>query len=193
MHALSVPLFYHTSVIKERGIFVPKKKTPKIRAAVLYARYSSHAQKDASIEQQVEQCLKYAAEKKISDIDTYADRAVSGRSDRRAEFQRMMKDAEKHKFACVIAWKSNRMGRNMLQAMTNEAKLHELGIHVRYTEEEFDDSAAGRFALRSMMNVNQFYSENMAEDVRRGMMDKMHRTARLQMDICHSDTSGIKI
>lgn len=28
---------------------------------------------------------------------------------------------------------------------------------------------AGRFALRTMMNVNQFYSENMAEDIKRGM------------------------
>ena len=40
-----------------------------------------------------------------------------------------------------------------------------------YTEEDFEDTAAGRFALRSMMNVNQFYSENMAEDIRRGLMD----------------------
>ncbi len=150
---------------------MPKKKRPEIKAGVIYARYSSHAQKDASIEQQVDECMKYARENGIKIIETYADRAVSGRTDRRADFQRMMKDAEKHRFDCVIAWKSNRMGRNMLQAMTNEAKLHELGIHVRYTEEEFDDSAAGRFALRSMMNVNQFYSENMAEDVRRGMMD----------------------
>ena len=31
-----------------------------------------------------------------------------------------------------------------------------------YAEEDFDDTAAGRFALRNMMNVNQFYSENMA-------------------------------
>lgn len=29
----------------------------------------------------------------------------------------------------------------------------------------------GRFALRNMMNVNQFYSENMAEDITRGLMD----------------------
>lgn len=55
--------------------------------------------------------------------------------------------------------------------MQNEQKLQELGIAVMYTEEDFEDTAAGRFALRSMMNVNQFYSENMAEDIRRGLMD----------------------
>ena len=104
-------------------------------------------------------------------IDTYADRAVSGKTDRRPSWQRLMKDAEKGQFQYVLSWKSNRIGRNMLQALMNEARLNELGVCVLYTEEDFDDSAAGRFALRSMMNVNQFYSENMAEDITRGLMD----------------------
>ena len=138
---------------------------------VIYARYSSHAQKDASIEQQVKEAMAYAAEQEIPIHEVYADRAISGKTDRRPNFQRMMKDAEKGKFRYVIAWKSNRMGRDMLNAMINEVRLQELGIRVLYTEEDFDDTAAGRFALRSMMNVNQFYSENMAEDIRRGLRD----------------------
>lgn len=138
---------------------------------VIYARYSSHAQKDASIEQQIRECSAYAKAQGIHIIATYEDRAITGKTDRRADFQRMMYDAEKGKFRYVIAWKSNRMGRNMLQAMMNEAKLNDLGIRVLYAEEDFDDTAAGRFALRSMMNVNQFYSENMAEDIKRGLYD----------------------
>ena len=117
------------------------------------------------------ECLIFAKEQGIRITATYEDRAVSGKTDRRPNFQRMMKDAEKRKFQYVIAWKSNRMGRNMLQAMMNEARLNDLGVRVLYTEEDFDNTAAGRFALRSMMNVNQFYSENMAEDIRRGLMD----------------------
>lgn len=136
-----------------------------------YARYSSHAQKDASIEQQVAACRQKAKDLDITLIESYEDRAISGKTDKRPSFQRMMKDAEKGKFQYVIAWKSNRMGRNMLEAMMNEAKLNSYGIRVLYVEEDFDDTAAGRFALRSMMNVNQFYSENMAEDVMRGMID----------------------
>ena len=138
---------------------------------VIYARYSSHAQKDASIEQQVRECLAFAKAQGIHITETYEDRAISGKTDRRPNFQRMMKDAEKGKFRYVVAWKSNRMGRNMLQAMMNESRLSELGVRVLYTEEDFDNTAAGRFALRSMMNVNQFYSENMAEDIKRGMYD----------------------
>ena len=40
----------------------------------------------------------------------------------------MMRDAEKGKFQAVVAWKSNRIGRNMLQAMVNEAKLDDCGV-----------------------------------------------------------------
>lgn len=147
------------------------KKQTSSTVGVIYARYSSHNQKDASIEQQVAECQRYAAERGLQISNTYADRAISGRTDRRPAFQKMMREAEKGMFQFVLAWKSNRIGRNMLQAMVNEARLNDLGVRVFYVEEDFDDTAAGRFALRSMMNVNQFYSENMAEDVRRGLAD----------------------
>lgn len=147
----------------------PAKKNNGL--AVIYARYSSHNQKDASIEQQVAECEAHAKELGLKVIEVYADRAISGRTDRRPNFQRMMKASTKGRFQYVLAWKSNRIGRNMLQAMLNEKKLTDNGVRVLYSEEDFDDTAAGRFALRSMMNVNQFYSENMAEDIMRGLMD----------------------
>lgn len=148
-----------------------KKKKPAGGNAIIYARYSSHNQRDVSIEQQIEACRKHAAELGLTITDTYEDRAISGRTDNRPAFQRMMRDAEDGKFQYVLAWKSNRMGRNMMQAMVNESRLMDCGVKVFYAEEDFDDSAAGRFALRSMMNVNQFYSDNLAEDVRRVLMD----------------------
>lgn len=147
----------------------PKKGAQIIGNAVIYARYSSHNQKDISIEQQVEKNRAKADELGITVIGVYADRAVSGRSDKRPEFQRLMRDARKGAFSYVIAWKSSRIGRNMLEAMMNEARLLELNVRIVYVEEDFDDTAAGRFAARSMMNVNQFYSENMAEDIIRGL------------------------
>lgn len=139
---------------------------------VLYGRYSSHNQKDISIEQQFEKGYELAAEYGINIVETYADRAVSGRTDKRKDFQRMMREIPKLKTVrYVISWKSNRMGRNMLEALINESKLQDMGVRVLYVEEDFDDTAAGRFAARSMMNVNQFYSENMAEDIKRGLYD----------------------
>ena len=138
---------------------------------VIYARYSSHNQKEESIEQQVEECTAFALANNIRIIEVYADKAISGKTDKRKNFQRMMRDAEKQKFTVVIAYKSNRIARNMLNALSYENRLESFGIRTLYAKEEFGDTAAGRFALRTMMNVNQFYSENMAEDIRRGMAD----------------------
>ena len=152
-----------------------KLNNAPVDCAVIYARYSSHAQREESIEQQVNKCQAFAAQNGLNVMEIYSDKAVSGRTDRRDSFQRMMKDASKRKFRYVVAWKSNRMGRNMLEAMMNDARLREFGIRCLYVEEDFDDTAAGRFALRNMMNVNQFYSENMAEDIKRGLMDNAEK------------------
>lgn len=141
------------------------------RIGVIYARYSSHNQKEESIEQQVEECTAFAAANGITIAQIYADKALSGRTDKRPQFQKMMRDAEKKMFAVVIAYKSNRIARDMLNALKYEDRLSRFGIETLYAKEEFGNTAAGRFALRTMMNVNQFYSENMAEDIRRGMRD----------------------
>lgn len=146
-----------------------------IKRAVIYARYSSHNQREESIEQQVKKCQEYAKRNGYTVIEIYSDKAITGKTDERPQFQRMMRDSRKGTFDYVIAWKSNRIGRNMLQAMVNASKLAEQGVKCLYVEEDFDDTAAGRFALRNMMNVNQFYSENMAEDIRRGMMDNAEK------------------
>ena len=141
------------------------------RTGVIYARYSSHNQKEESIEQQVEECMSFAAMNGIKIIHVYADKAISGRTDKRPQFQHLMRDAEKREFSVVVAYKSNRIARDMLNALKYEDKLGKYGIETMYAKEEFGNTAAGRFALRTMMNVNQFYSENMAEDIRRGMLD----------------------
>ena len=153
-----------------------RKKTAQMPAdlskqAVIYARYSDHSQREESIEQQVEECEAYAAVNGYNVVHVYADKAISGRSDKRPQFQRMMRDAERRTFGVVLSYKSNRISRNMLQALQYEARLDALGVQTLYVKEEFGNTAAGRFALRTMMNVNQFYSENLAEDVKRGMMD----------------------
>ena len=146
--------------------------------AAIYARYSSHAQNDESIEQQVAECRAYAAAHDLTVEAVYADRAVTGRTDRRPEFQRLMRAAEKHDFEAVIAYKSNRVARNVYDALRYEKRLDDLGIKLHYCREDFGDNAAGRMMMLMMMTVNQFYSENMAEDIQRGM-DENARQCRV--------------
>ena len=114
--------------------------------AVIYARYSSHSQRDVSIEQQVQKCTEYALREGLTIIEIYSDAAISGKTDNRPAFQRMMADSKKHRFQYVIAWKSNRMGRNMLEAMINNAALMQEDVRCLYVEEDFGDTASGRFA-----------------------------------------------
>ncbi len=138
---------------------------PKI--GVIYARYSSVNQREESIEQQIAECREYAEQQGITIVDVYADAAQSGRSDKRQSYQKLLTDAQRCGFNCILAYKSSRISRNMVDAMVFEAQMMRLGISVLYAKEEFGNNAAGRFALRSMMNINQFYSENLSEDIRR--------------------------
>ena len=155
---------------------MPKSKTPPpARIAAIYARYSSSAQNDASIEQQVAECRQYADDNRMTVVAVYEDRAISGRSDKRPGFQKMLRAAERGEFQVLIAYKSNRISRNMQSALTYEQKLSDAGVRVVYCKEEFGDNATGRFMLRTMMNMNQFYSENMSEDIRRGMIDSARK------------------
>lgn len=74
-----------------------KKKQPNTRhgRAAIYARYSSHNQREASIEQQVKACRELAVRLGLDVVETYEDKAISGKSDRRPSFQRLLRDAEK--------------------------------------------------------------------------------------------------
>ena len=147
------------------------KQSQKMKTAVIYARYSSHNQREESIEQQVDECRAYAIANNLEVIDIYADSACTGKNDKRVQYKRMQRDAQREKFDYIVAYKSNRIARNMLMALNFENAMAEYNIKVLYAKEEFGDTAAGRFALRTMMNVNQFYSENMAEDIKRGLKD----------------------
>ena len=144
--------------------------TPEAKG-VIYARFSSHNQREESIEQQIAECKAFAAITGITIVGIYSDSAKTGKTDRRPQFQKLQRDAEKGSFNHIIAYKSNRIARNILNALMFENEMEKLDIKVVYAKEEFGNNAAGRFALRTMMNVNQFFSENMAEDIKRNQAD----------------------
>lgn len=135
--------------------------------AFIYARRSSDRQNEESCPQQITVCKEMAERLGYTVIRVFADEAISGKTDKRPEFQKMVRAIEAGKCEAVIAYKSNRISRNMLQALTYENRFEQHGVKLVYAKEEFGNNAAGRFALRNMMNLNQFYSENMSEDIKR--------------------------
>ena len=79
--------------------------------AVIYARYSSDSQREASIEGQLRDCKDYAEKNGITVVGTYIDRAYSAKTDDRPEFQHMIKDSAKKIFDVVLVWKLDRFRR----------------------------------------------------------------------------------
>ena len=54
---------------------------------VIYARFSSHSQTEQSIEGQLKECYAYAQRNDYTVVGEYIDRALSGTTDHRPEFQ----------------------------------------------------------------------------------------------------------
>ena len=100
--------------------------------AVIYARYSSDNQREASIEGQLRECIEFATYNGIQVIDNYIDRAMSAKTDNRPEFQRMIKDSYKHAFDCIIVWKLDRFARNRYDSANYKAKLKKNGVCVQH-------------------------------------------------------------
>ena len=65
---------------------------------VIYARYSSDNQREKSIEGQ----LRFAEKNDIQIVETYIDRGFYVRTERRPDFQRMIKDSAGKKYEVVI-------------------------------------------------------------------------------------------
>lgn len=72
--------------------------------AVIYARYSSHNQTEQSIEGQLQICHEFAQRNGYTIVGEYIDRAISGTTDARPDFLRMIEDSAKKGFQFVIVY-----------------------------------------------------------------------------------------
>ena len=111
--------------------------------AVIYARFSSEKQNEASIEGQLRECLEYANFNGIEVIGNYIDRAQSAKTDHRPEFQRMIKDSYKHVFDCIIVWKLDRFARNRYDSAYYKNVLKKNGVRVISAKESISQGADG--------------------------------------------------
>lgn len=111
--------------------------------AVIYARYSSDNQTEASIEGQLRECMEFAERTGIDVIENYIDRAFSAKSDHRPEFQRMIKDSYKHAFDCIIVWKLDRFSRNRYDSAHYKALLRKNGVKVISAKETIAEGSEG--------------------------------------------------
>lgn len=106
---------------------------------VIYARYSSHSQTEQSIEGQLQVCYEYTKSNGYTVIGEYIDRAQSGTTDNRAEFQRMIADSSKHTFDGVLVYQLDRFARNRYDSAVNKSILKKNGVRVLSARENITD------------------------------------------------------
>jgi len=142
----------------------------EMQDAVIYARYSSHSQRDCSIEQQVADCEVFASQNNLRIVKVYADRHLSGTRDKRPEFQRMLKDAAHGRWAFVICWKLDRFARNRYDSATYKFRLKKAGVRVLYAKESIPDGPEGILLESVLEGSAEYYSANLAQNIKRGML-----------------------
>lgn len=69
-----------------------------IERVVLYTRFSSNKQNETSTEAQLKECYEYCKRNNYFVVKEYNDKAISGRTDLRPEFQKMIEDSNKKEF-----------------------------------------------------------------------------------------------
>lgn len=150
---------------------MPKKKDieqPE-KLCVVYARYSSHSQRDVSIEQQVADCEAYAKTNGYRVMKVYADRHISGTTDKRPQFQKMLKDAERGHWQYVLTWKVDRFARNRYDSATYKFRLKRCGVQVIYAKEAIPDGPEGILLESVLEGSAEYYSANLSQNIKRGM------------------------
>lgn len=143
----------------------------QIRAR-LYGRYSSTNQREESIEGQFRECKEYADRNGLIVTWEYADRALSGKfSETRAQFLRMIKDAEKGLFDVLLVYKMDRFARNRYDAAVYKNKLKKAGVKVVSVRENIPEGAEGIILESVLDGFAEYFSANLSENVRRGAKD----------------------
>lgn len=144
------------------------------KRAVIYARYSSDKQKEESIEQQIEHCLKYIESRGYEHIGNYCDYAKSASHDveKRTEFLRMLDDAKEDKFDVVVAYSLNRISRaGAGEFYDYKKRFADNGVRIEYATEKYEEDFGGAITEAIQVQMSKEYVNQLRKMTVRGMMD----------------------
>ena len=146
--------------------------------AALYARVSSDRQDvDLSVAAQMRALRDFAKANGYSVAREYVDEAESGRIADRPQFRNMINEGGKATapFQVILVWKFSRFTRKREHAVAFKSMLRRKGIRVVSITEHADDSPTGKLMEAIIESVDEFYSENLAQEVVRGMRESASR------------------
>ena len=155
-----------------------KQQFQPLTPAALYARVSSDRQDvDLSVAAQLRALRDYAEKNGYAIAREYVDEAESGRIADRPQFRKMIEDGGKATapFQVILVWKFSRFTRKREHAVAFKSMLRRKGIRVVSITEHADDSPTGKLMEAIIESVDEFYSENLAQEVVRGMREAASR------------------
>lgn len=158
---------------------------------VLYLRYSSANQTEQSIEGQDRVCSEFCKKQGYEIVGRYIDRALSAskETEKRIQFQKMIKDSERGRFQGVVVYKLDRFARNRYDSATYKARLKKNGVRVISATENISDNPEGVLLESVLEGMAEFYSKELAQKVTRGM-----RESALKGNVCGGTTPlGYKV
>ena len=143
------------------------------KRVVIYARFSSHSQTEQSIEGQLRECYDFARRNDYLVIAEYIDRALTGTTDKRPEFLRMIEDSKKKTFDYVLVYQLDRFARNRYDSANYKAKLKKNGVRVLSAKENITEDASGILIEGVLESMAEYYSAELSQKVRRGVKESL--------------------
>lgn len=144
-----------------------------IKRVVAYARFSSSNQREESIDAQLRAIQDYCERNGYKLVAIYTDEAQSGKTDNRDDFKNMIDDIMKEKvdIDAVLVHKFSRFARNKYDSALYKKRLRDIGIKVISVTQPIDDSPEGRILESLIEAMDEYYSENLALEVKKGMLE----------------------
>ena len=152
-----------------------------MKTAAAYIRVSTEDQTEYSPDSQLKAIRKYAKEHDLilPEEFVYMDEGISGRkADKRPAFQRMIGTAKlKPKpFDVILLWKFSRFARNREDSIVYKSMLRkQCGIEVISISEQLSEDKTSILIEALIEAMDEYYSLNLAEEVKRGMQEKFSR------------------
>jgi len=148
------------------------------KKVAIYARVSSDTQDvDLSISAQLKALRDYASRNGYLVIREFVDEALTGRTTARRHFREMISLARhpQKPFDTILVWKFSRFARNREDSIVYNAMLRKNGVQVISINEPTDDTPTGRLMEAIIESLDEFYSENLGEEVTRGLRESASR------------------
>jgi site-specific DNA recombinase len=139
--------------------------------AVIYARYSSDNQRDASIEDQVRQCRARIEQEGWQLESVYSDHAISGATTLRPGYQKMLEAARTGRFEILVAEALDRLSRDQENIAGLFKQLSFAGVRlITLSEGEIGELHVG---LKGTMNA--LFLKDLAQKTRRGLEGRVRQ------------------